>query len=175
MIAGPDLPRVVAAFNSAGARHVLIGGFAVIAHQYVRATEDIDLLIPDDPDNDRRVVEALAALAAERRDGAPVASGDLDDRDHLRVASAGGLVDLLREGAPPLDFESVDRDAIEATVDGVNIRVCGLASLVAFKRLGGRSRDRLDLEELAARHGGELPFLDVPGLDDGDGLPGAES
>ena len=46
------------------------------------------------------------------------------------------------------------------------IRVCGLASLVAFKRLAGRSRDRLDLEELRERHGGELPLLDLPGLDD---------
>lgn len=173
MIPGPDLPRVVAAFNSAGARHVLIGGFAVIAHQYVRATEDIDLLIPDDAENDARIAQALTALAAQRRDGGAVAQTDLEGREHLRVESAGGLVDLLREGAPPLDFESVDRDAIEATVDGVNIRVCGLASLVAFKRLGGRSRDRLDLEELQTRHGGELPLLEVPGLDDGDQPPGS--
>ncbi len=166
MIAGPDLPRVVAAFNDAGARHVLIGGFAVIAHQYVRATEDIDLLIPDDPENDARVARALVALAARLRDGAPVGAGDLTGREHLRVESEAGLVDLLREGAPPLDFESVDGEAIEAAVDGVSIRVCGLATLVAFKRLGGRSRDRLDLEELKARHGGELPQLPLPGLDD---------
>jgi len=42
--------------------------------------------------------------------------------------------------------------------------VAGLASLVAFKRLAGRPRDRLDLEELEARHG-PLPILPVPGLD----------
>lgn len=163
---GPDLPRVAAAFNAAGARYAVIGGFAVVAHQYVRATEDVDLLIPDGEDDDRRVLAALTQLGARRRDGQPVELADLTDREHLRVESDAGLIDLLRAGAPPLDFETVDASAIEAVVDGELIRVCGLASLVGFKRLAGRPRDRLDLEELEARYGGELPRLAVPGLDD---------
>jgi hypothetical protein len=166
LIAGPDLPRVAAAFNDAGARYVVIGGFAVIAHQYVRATEDVDLLIPDDGENDQRVVAALEQLGARQRDGSPIGAELVGAREHLRVESEAGLVDLLRAGAPPLDFASVEAEAIEATVDEVLIRVCGLASLVAFKRLANRSRDRLDLEELRERHGGELPLLDLPGLDD---------
>jgi hypothetical protein len=166
LITGPDLPRVAAAFNDAGARYVVIGGFAVIAHQYVRATEDVDLLIPDDEANDERVVAALERLGAKQRDGAPVSAEFVGAREHLRIESDAGLVDLLRAGASPLDFASVDAEAIEAPVDGVPIRVCGLASLVAFKRLAGRLRDRLDLEELRERHGGELPLLDLPGLDD---------
>lgn len=159
---------MAAAFSSERARYVVIGGFAVIAHQYVRATEDVDLLIPDDDENDARVLAALARLEARRRDGVAVALADVSDGEHLRVESNAGLVDLLRGGAPPLDFESVDAEAIEARLDDVAIRVCGLASLVAFKRLAGRSRDRLDLEELEARHGGTLPRLALPGLDDDD-------
>ena len=166
MSAGPDLPRVAAAFNDEGARYVVIGGFAVIAHQYVRATEDVDLLIPDDRANDERVLAALHGLGARLRDDRAVTADELAAREHVRVDSDAGIVDLLRAGAAPLDFDSVDAASIEATVDGVLIRVCGLASLVAFKRLAGRSRDRLDLEELRERHGGELPLLDLPGLDD---------
>ena len=163
---GPDLPRVAGAFNLAGARYAVIGGFAVVAHQYVRATEDVDLLIPDDDDNDRRVIAALEQLGARRRDGAPVTLADLTGREHLRIESDAGLVDLLRAGTTPLDFESVDAGSMEAVVDGERSRVCGLESLVAFKRLAGRPRDRLDLEELEARHGGSLPRLQLPGLDD---------
>ncbi len=166
MIVGPDLPRVVAAFNAEQARHVVIGGFAVVAHQYVRATEDVDLLIPDEPGNDERVIAALVRLGASRRDGSPITAAEVSGREHLRVDSDAGLVDLLRAGVAPLDFDSVDADAIEAVVDDVPIRVCGLATLVAFKRLANRSRDRLDLEELEARHGGKLPRLYIPGLDD---------
>ena len=129
MILGPDLPRVVAAFNAEGARHVVIGGFAVVAHQYVRATEDVDLLVPDDPANDARVVAALARLGARKRDGSAIEPADVGGaRAPARRAATPGLVDLLRAGVAPLDFDSVDADAIEAVVDDVPIRVCGLAS-----------------------------------------------
>ncbi len=151
MIAEPDLPRVVAAFRAAGAQHVVIGGFAVIAHQVIRATEDVDLLVPDDAANDERVLLALASI------GAVVEPDRLVGREHLRVSTEAGQVDLLRERVAPIDFASVDRDAVEATVDGVTIRVCGLASLVAFKRLADRPQDRIDLDQLADRHGGTLP------------------
>ena len=69
-MSGPDLPRVAEAFNEAGARYAVIGGFAVVAHQYVRATEDVDLLIPDGPGDDARVIEALGRLGARTREGA---------------------------------------------------------------------------------------------------------
>ena len=32
----------------------VVGGFAVIANRFVRATEDIDFLVPDDAENDRQ-------------------------------------------------------------------------------------------------------------------------
>ena len=156
----PDLIGVVAAFNAEGAQHVVIGGFAVIAHEFVRATEDSDLLIPDDATNDLRVVAALRRLGAEC-DGHLLAR-----REHVRVESTGrGVVDLLRGGEPPLDFGSVRAGALEATIGGETVRFAGLASLVAFKRLANRVKDRLDLEALGERHG-ELPRLPVPGLDD---------
>lgn len=41
----------------------------------------------------------------------------------------------------------------------------GLRSLVSFKRLANRPRDRLDLEELRALHG-ELPLERLPGIDE---------
>ena len=87
MIAGPDLPRVAAAFNADGARYVVIGGFAVIAHQYVRATEDVDLLIPDDAANDERVVAALRGLGARQRDGGAV-TAELSARASTSASTA---------------------------------------------------------------------------------------
>jgi len=167
LAAGPDLPGVVAALSARGARHVVIGGFAVIAHQFIRATEDVDVLVPDDPDNDARLALALEDLGARLPGGEPATVEWLGEHDHARLESAAhGLVDVVREGVAPLDFASVQAGAVEGEVQGVAIRVAGLASLVALKRLAGRPRDRLDLEELAARHG-ELPIVAVPGLDPG--------
>jgi hypothetical protein len=42
-----DLVRICRALNDAGARYVLIGGFAVVVHGAARFTKDIDLLVDD--------------------------------------------------------------------------------------------------------------------------------
>ena len=163
----PELDAITAAFLSAGAEFVVIGGFAVIAHDYVRATEDVDLLIPADDENDGRCKSALTALGAVWADGGEAfESRDLIGRPHSRLLTRRGLVDLVREGAPPLDFATVAAGAERAELGAGEFMIAGLASIVSFKRLAGRPRDRLDLEELRARHG-ELPVERLPGLDDG--------
>jgi len=161
----PDLRAATRALLTAGARFVVIGGFAVIANDYVRATEDVDLLIPDDAINDLALDQALGSLEARWPQGdREFRAGDLRDREHSRIVWGAGLLDLLREGLAPLDFESVAVDARPADLGDGSFLVAGLASVVAFKRLAGRPRDHLDLEELEARHG-PLPILPVPGLD----------
>jgi hypothetical protein len=161
----PDLRAVTAALVGAAARFVVIGGFAVVAHRHVRATEDVDLLIPDGERDDARCLTGLRTLEAVRLDtGLPVKERDLAGRQHLRVRGRGGLVDLVREGPPPLDFASVSAGALRADLGDGEFQVAGLAALVAFKRLAGRPLDKQDLEALEAEHG-ELPLLPLPGVD----------
>jgi hypothetical protein len=162
----PDLAAVTAALLEAGAAFVVIGGFAVIANDYVRATEDVDFLIPDDPANDRALDRALEALDARWTDGdRPFRAGELAGREHTRLWTRDGLVDLLREGAPPLDFATVRGHAHVGDLGAGPFPIAGLASVVGFKRLADRPRDRADLEELREIHG-ELPIEPIPGLDD---------
>jgi hypothetical protein len=162
----PQLDAVTGALLGTGAAFVVIGGFAVIAHDYVRATEDVDLLIPADDANDERCSSALAQLDARwANDGSPLTRRPVTGRAHSRLLTSAGLVDLLREGEPPLDFATVAGGATRADLGDGEFLVAGLKSLVSFKRLAGRPRDRLDLEELRARHG-ELPTEHVPGLDE---------
>ena len=84
--------------------------------------------------------------------------------EHIRVRSRHGIVDLLRGGSPPLDFETVAARAIEGEVGGAAAKFASLRSIVGFKRLAGRPQDRRDLEELEALNG-ELPEDEIPGLD----------
>lgn len=162
----PDLRAVTTALIAAGAEFVVIGGFAVIANDFVRATEDVDFLIPDDSANDDALDAALTALDAHwLAPDRPFAPGDLSGREHSRLWTHGGLVDLLREGVRPLDFATVRDNAHVADLGFGPFHVAGLSSVVSFKRLAGRPRDQADLEELREIHG-ELPIEPIPGLDD---------
>lgn len=162
----PRLDEAAAALVAAGARFVVIGGFAVIANRFVRATEDVDFLVPDDPDNDRRVLAALRELDGVRmRDTAPLLDEHLMGQTHLRALTRAGIIDVMRGGLPPLDFDTVASEAMVAAYDGLDFPVAGLRSIVGFKRLAGRPRDRNDLLGLEEIHG-DLPDDQLPGLED---------
>ena len=161
----PELDVVAAALVAEGARFVVVGGFAVIANRYVRATEDVDLLVPDDEENDRRVLTALRKIDGVRSwDEAALRNEHLLGQPNLRVRTKAGMIDVLRGGAAPLDYETVEQRAMRADYEGLEILVASLSSVVGFKRLADRPRDRNDLLALEEIHG-ELPDEPIPGLD----------
>lgn len=162
---GPDLDGVVADANAAGLKYVVIGGFSVMANGFIRATKDSDLLVPDGPATDAAILRFFKRIEATRlRDGKVLTKAEVTDAQHLRVDSRHGIVDVMRGGLPPLDYDTVVNEAIEAEIDGQPARIAGLRSIVGFKRLAGRPQDRRDLEELESFHG-ELPIEPIPGLD----------
>jgi hypothetical protein len=161
----PELDVAAAAMVAEGARFVVVGGFSVIANRFIRATEDVDFLVPDDTTNDQRVLAALVKLDGVRlRDEATLQEEHLLGRTHLRAKTRAGVIDIMRGGLPPLDYETVEERAIHVEDDGVRYLVAGLSSIVGFKRLAGRPRDRNDLIGLEGIYG-ELPIESIPGLD----------
>lgn len=166
-LSGPDLNGVVADADAAGMRFVVIGGFSVIANGFLRATDDSDLLVPNDGENDEAILRFFdRADATLLRDGRRLTLEDVTSADHLRVNCRHGIVDVMRGGLPPLDYDTVAKGAICMDIGGHQTLVAGLRSVVGFKRLADRPRDRNDLLELEAFHG-ELPIEPIPGLDDG--------
>jgi hypothetical protein len=155
----------VADAHAVGLPYVVIGGFSVIAHGYLRATKDSDLLVPDGPEADEAILRFLERVEATRlRDGKILAPEDIADAHHLRVNSRHGIIDVMRGGLPPLDYKTVADAATEVEVGGETAAIASLRSIVGFKRLANRGQDRLDLEALE-RVNGELPIDPIPGLD----------
>jgi hypothetical protein len=163
---GPDLDGVVTDANAVGLKYVVIGGFSVMANGFLRATKDSDLLVPDGEETDEAILRFLDRVEARRlRDGKVLTREDVVGAHHLRVSSRHGIVDVMRGGLPPLDYDTVARGAVNAEVGTQRARIAGLRSIVGFKRLAGRPQDHRDLEELEAFHG-ELPIEPIPGLDE---------
>ncbi|HEX6687966.1 MAG TPA: hypothetical protein VF085_04790 [Solirubrobacterales bacterium] len=167
-LSGPDLDGVVADANAVGLSYVVIGGFSVIAHGYLRATKDSDLLVADGPAADEEILRFLERIEATRlHDGKVLDADEIAGAHHLRVNSRHGIIDVMRGGLPPLDYKTVAEGAVEVDVGDEKAPFASLRSLVGFKRLAGRGQDRIDLEALERLHG-ELPIDPIPGLDDQD-------
>ena len=162
---GPDLEGVVADANAVGLECVVIGGFSVIYHGHIRATKDSDLLVPDGPEADNAIGRFLDRAEATRLyDGKHLTPEDIAGAQHLRVSSRHGIIDLMRGGLPPLDYDTVAQRAENTVWDGQAVRIAALPSVVGFKRLAGRPQDRKDLADLEAIYG-ELPIEPIPGID----------
>jgi hypothetical protein len=58
-----DLKTLISSLNRHGAEYLLVGGYALFAHGYHRATTDIDLLIPATRHAGQRVKDAPMVLS----------------------------------------------------------------------------------------------------------------
>jgi hypothetical protein len=114
---------------------------------------------------DSAILRFFELIGATRfSDGKVLTAEDISGAHHLRVDSRYGVIDIMRGGLPPLDYETVAADSVERSWRDNPLRVASLRSLVGFKRLAGRGSDRVDLEKLELANG-ELPINPIPGLD----------
>ena len=140
-----DVARICRALNAAGARYLLIGGFAVIAHGLGRPTKDIDFLVDDSPGNVACVKEGLAVLADN-------AAREIDDEDVrrytvVRVADEV-LVDLMGR-ACGITLAEAEKDAETVEIEGVPIPVASKRTLIRTKNTV-RPSDQSDVAYLEA-------------------------
>lgn len=159
-----EFDQILAALADHDIRFVVVGGLAVGAWGYVRATKDADVMLADGERNWEAAAEVLSSLNATRVDGTPLNRDLLRGTQTVRALTAFGLIDLIPEGTAPIDLDTAEQGARDVDVNGRNVKVAGLATLVAMKRLAGRPQDLLDLEALKTAHG-ELPEVHVPGLE----------
>ena len=137
---------LLAAFAATGVEYAVVGGVAVNAHGYVRATHDLDIFIRPTIENARAAFKALLALGVPLEGLDP---GDLlNDEENLRFGPEQDHIDILASiGEMP--FDQVWRNRVEATVNGLLIPFISKSDLIENKRQVGRLRDLADAEELA--------------------------
>jgi hypothetical protein len=134
-----DVVRICRALNQAGARYLVIGGFAVMAHGAGRFTKDIDLLVDDSPANVGLVKRGLAVLVDNAASG--VAEDDVQNHVVVRVADEV-IVDLMGR-ACGLTYAEASRDAESIERGGVVIPVPSPATLIRMKDTP-RPQDAID-------------------------------
>lgn len=134
-----DLKVLAASLNESGVEYLLIGGYALAAHGYHRATVDIDVLVPASREMGRAVRQALLVLpdrAAEAID-----PEWFEDGENIRVADEI-VVDVMFNAAGET-FETLEQFAEIIDLDGVPVRTVNLEGLLRTKQ-GAREKDIAD-------------------------------
>ena len=143
-----DLLLICRSLNGHGARYLVIGGFAIIAQGFTRATEDIDLLIEDSASNLEKVRTALQVLPD--RAAREVTDADLHEFLVVRVADEV-VVDLMLR-ACGVSFTEAEREIEYHEIEGVNIPFASARLLWRTKQTH-REKDELDLHFLKTKLG----------------------
>lgn len=141
-----DLLALCRSLNREAVRYVLIGGFAVVLHGFVRTTKDIDLLVDSSAENVRALKRALADLPDNAI--AEIDDGDVDRYTVVRVADEI-VIDLMGR-ACGIDYATAQQIGIEARqLDGVAIPLASPALLIRTKDTV-RPSDAMDVAFLRA-------------------------
>jgi predicted nucleotidyltransferase len=148
--------------NRRGVRYLVVGGLAVMAHGYVRTTQDLDIILDlDDPGNVAAALKAFREL--EYRSVLPVPLEEFGDPAKRQEWARTRNAMVFRLSSPehpstPLDlfielpfpFAPAYARAKSETLgqSGVKATFVSLEDLIAMKRTAGRPQDLADIAQL---------------------------
>lgn len=140
-----DFRDLFAALNAAGARYLLVGGYAVAFHAEPRFTKDLDVWTEPSPGNASCVLDAL------RRFGAPLQDLTVVDLERpgtvFQIGIPPNRIDIVT-AIDGVDFSEAWPERAETTYGDQPVPVIGKRQLVKNKRAAGRPQDLLDLKVL---------------------------
>src|SRR5258707_8248880 len=150
-----DVRTILSALNDANVRYLIVGGLAVVAHGYVRFTQDIDLVVQLERENVLRAMNALTSIGY--RPLIPVDAAQFADqtlRQQWRDEKGMIVFQMLnpqREStridifvAEPFAFEEEFESAKRHNWADMQAPVLRIEALIAMKQVTGRPQDLAD-------------------------------
>lgn len=136
-----DFKEILSAFSAEKVEFMVVGGYAMAFHGFVRATGDIDLWIRCSQENANRVWKALHKF------GAPLFDLTIEDLKTPGMVFQIGLVpsriDIITQ-IDGVDFEDAWREYKTIEIEDLKIPIIGKLQLLINKKSTGRSKDRND-------------------------------
>jgi hypothetical protein len=140
-----DFEEMLGALSAARAEFMVIGAHAVAVYARPRATGDLDIWVGSEPENAKRVWNALVAFGAPL-DQITVEDLCVDDVE-FQVGIAPSRIDVLTTiGGVEFSEAWSRRERVEMW--GLSVPVIGREDLILSKRAAGRQRDLADLAAL---------------------------
>lgn len=139
-----DFQDFIQALNNNEVKYILVGGYAVILHGYIRSTADMDIWVKKTKKNFDKLNRALNEF------GAP----SINEKEFL-----GNQYDVWGIGKEPnrieimselkgVTFETAYKESIFYQQDNLKIRFIHFNHLLDAKKAAGRFKDKNDIEQL---------------------------
>jgi predicted nucleotidyltransferase len=143
-----DFKDFLKLLNANGIRYVVVGGYAVAYHGYVRYTGDLDIFVELSRENAERMTRALHEFGFALPKVKP--SLFLKKGKIIRMGYEPMRLEILNE-IDGVTFEECYRRRNIARVSGLKINFIALTQLLKNKRASGRQKDLADVEALATK------------------------
>ena len=140
-----DFSDFLSLLNAHQVDYLLVGGYAVTIHGYVRATGDMDILVAATQGNAERVVTAIRDFGFDVPDLTPARI--LEPRSMLRMGLPPLRIEVMN-GIDGVEFYDCRPRALNVRLGDLLVPVISLADLRKNKRAAGRHKDLDDLENL---------------------------
>lgn len=143
-----DFQDFLRLLNVNAIRYVVIGGYAVAYHGYVRYTGDLDVFVELSANNASRLVSALREFGFDLPQLKP--SLFLRKGRIVRLGYEPMRLEILNE-IDGVSFEQCYRHRRRSRVGNLRINFIALPQLLRNKRASGRQKDLADVEALTAK------------------------
>jgi hypothetical protein len=138
-----DLIEVCRALQAQGVRYILVGGHAVRLNGIVRATEDVDILVPFDVTNGQRLIDGLGFLASARDMDPAWFSREANEPEVENIRVADRIVVDILFAVNGETYETLQPHVRVLELEGVAIPVLDIDGLLKAKT-DYREKDVLD-------------------------------
>lgn len=133
--------------------YILIGGLAVAYHGIPRFTEDIDILVKRNHENVSKLKNALHTVFDDESIN-EIKYDDLVEYAVVRYGTPGNFyIDVMDRIGETFTYDDLDYEIIE--IDGIQIRIATIETLIKLKKDSLRDIDKLDAAMLSEKLRGE--------------------
>ncbi len=143
-----DFREFIQSLNINDVEYILVGGYAVILHGYIRSTADMDVWVNKTKENYQKLKKALKQF------GAPIFSENEFLGNEFNVWGFGkepNRIEIMSE-VKGVKFDNVYKKSKIYKEDNFNIRYIHLNHLLEAKEAAGRFKDKNDIEQLKKKN-----------------------
>ncbi len=145
MVNDPHFKEFLRLLKEKKVEFIVVGGFAVIYHGYVRYTGDLDLWVKRTSQNQKRLISAINQFGYDTE---PLTELDFEaEIIAFHLDKPPKKIDISNQ-ISGVKFEDCMESAEKLKIDEFEIAVLNLVDLIKNKKASGRLKDLLDIQNL---------------------------